>query len=121
MSKNSLVGLFILTICCCAVSAQGPAGQQGRSLPEGNAKAIVETACTTCHAATMITSAGHTPEDWKLLMERMVSAGAEVPQNQIAMVTDYLSKNFPEGNVAKAVIIPGPVKVRFKEWKAPTV
>src|ERR1051325_6369712 len=92
MSKNSLVGLFILTICCCAVSAQGPAGQQGRSLPEGNAKAIVETACTTCHATTMITSAGHTPEDWKLLVERMVSAGADVPQNQMPMVTEYLAK-----------------------------
>ena len=121
MNKNFLLGLLILTTFCFAVSAQAPAGQAAQSLPAGDAKAIVETACTTCHAATMITNTGHTPEDWKLLVERMVSAGADVPQNQMAMVTDYLSKNFPERNVPKAVLVPGAVKVTFKEWKAPTV
>jgi virginiamycin B lyase len=121
MSKHSLFGFLIVTIFCFAVSAQGPAQQAAQSLPEGNGKTIVDTACTSCHAVAMITNAGHTPEDWKLLVERMVAAGAEVPQNQTAMVTDYLSKNFPETNVAKAVIVPGSVKVSFKEWKAPTV
>ena len=37
------------------------------------------------------------------------------------MVTDYLAKSFPEGNVPKAVIVPGAVKVSFKEWTLPTV
>ena len=76
MSKKSLFGLLIVVLYCCAVLAQGPAGQAAQSLPTGDSKAIVETACTTCHAATMITNAGHTREDWKLLVERMVSAGA---------------------------------------------
>jgi virginiamycin B lyase len=121
MSKKSLFGLLIAVLYCCAVLAQGPGGQAAQSLPPGDGKAIVDSACTTCHAATMITNAGHTPEDWKLLVERMVSAGADVPQNQMAMVTDYLSKNFPERNVPKAVTVPGSMKVTFKEWKAPTV
>ena len=84
-------------------------------------KAIVETACTACHALTLITSAGHTAADWKLVVERMVAAGADVPKNQMPAVTAYLAKSFPEGNVPKAVIIPGPVKVSFKEWTLPTV
>ena len=115
MSKNCLFGLFIQVAVCLVASAEG------QSLPAGNAKALVETACTTCHATTMITSAGHTPEDWKLLVERMVSAGADVPQNQMAMVTDYLAKSFPETNVPPAKIVPGRMKVSFKEWKVPTV
>jgi len=121
MSKKSVFGLLIVVLYCCAVLAQGPGGQAAQSLPAGDSKAIVETACTTCHAATMITNAGHTREDWNLLFERMVSEGADVPQNQMAMVTDYLAKNFPERNVPKAVTVPGPFKVTFKEWKAPTV
>src|SRR6185295_9725488 len=84
-------------------------------------KAIVETACTTCHALTLITGAGHTPADWKLVVELMVAAGADVPKNQIAAVIDYLTKSYPEGNVPKAVIVPGPVKVSFKEWTVPTI
>src|SRR5437016_12629279 len=111
MRKNSVLGLLMFIAFCCAGSAQGPAGPAPASLPAGDAKTLVENACTTCHAATMITGTGHTPEDWKLLVERMVSAGADVQQNQMKMVTDYLAKNFPEGNVPKAVLVPGPMKV----------
>src|SRR5436309_12480593 len=100
--KNT--SLFLATIVLCSTGF----GQ--------NPKTIVETACTTCHARSLITGAGHTPADWKLLVERMVAAGADVPKNQIPLVTDYLSKCYPEGNVPKAVIVPGPVKVSFKEW-----
>jgi len=112
-----------LTALCAgtALSIAGYAQAQTKQLPAGNAKALIEKSCTTCHALNMITSAGHTPEDWKLLVERMVSAGAEIQPTQMAMVTDYLAKSFPEGNVPKAVIIPGPVKITFKEWKVPTV
>src|SRR6266566_4988987 len=114
MPRTSLIGLFTAMVFCSTVSAQRP-------LPAGNGKALVETACTTCHAITLITGAGHTPAEWKLLVERMVAAGAEVSKDQIPTVTEYLTKAFPEGNVPKAVIIPGPAKVSFKEWTVPTI
>src|SRR5262249_24408087 len=113
MVKNLALGLSSAIVICFAILVQG------QSLPNGNAKALVEKACRSCHAATMITSAGHTPEDWKLLVERMVSAGADVPQNQMASVSDYLAKNFPETNVPKAVIVPGTFRVSFKARKVP--
>src|SRR5256885_6470319 len=109
MTKSSLLGLLMAMVFCGTASAQRP-------LPAGNGKAVVETACTTCHAITLISGTGHTPAEWKLLVERMVSAGAEVPKDQIPTVTEYLTKAFPEGNVPKAVIVPGPAKVSFKEW-----
>src|SRR5215475_10875142 len=115
MAKKLALGLSSAIVICFSIRIQG------QSLPNGDAKVLIEKACTSCHAATMITSAGHTREDWKLLVERMVAAGANVPQNQMAMVTDYLAKNFPENNVPKAVVVPGSVKVTFKEWNAPTV
>ena len=114
MTKSSLFVLLTAAVLT-------PGQVKERPLPAGSAKTIIETACTTCHALTLITTAGHTPADWKLLVERMVAAGADVPKNQVAAVTDYLTKSFPEGNVPKAVIIPGPVKVNFKEWTVPTI
>jgi virginiamycin B lyase len=121
MRTNSLLGIVIVTIFGCVVSGQTPGGQVPQSLPAGNAKALVENECTTCHEVTMITTAQHSPADWKLLVERMVAAGANITPNQMTMVTDYLAKGFPEKDIPKAVIVPGPVKVSFKEWKAPTV
>jgi virginiamycin B lyase len=109
---------FALVLIAAGIPAQA---QTTRPLPAGDGKDLVATACTTCHAVTLITGTGHTPADWKLLVERMVAAGAEVPKDQIPVVTAYLTKSFPEGNVPKAVLIPGPVKVTFKEWTAPTI
>jgi virginiamycin B lyase len=126
MTNKSLFALLTATICSTFLApgllAQGQGKQPAaRPLPAGNVKNLVETACTACHPATMITDTGHTREDWKLVVERMVADGAEIPSNQMAAVTDYLTKNFPEENVPKAVIVPGPYKVSFKEWTVPTV
>src|SRR6516225_1384719 len=115
MNTNAFVTFFAAALFCSMASAQPQVKGTPRPLPEGDGKQILDNACTTCHPITMITNAGHTREDWQLVMERMVAAGAEVPQNQIATVTDYLAKNFPEGNVPKAVIVPGPNKVSFQE------
>ena len=100
MAKTILLGF--LAALFFGAAAQG---QTGRPLPAGNGKDLIATACTACHAITLITDTGHTPADWKLLVERMVAAGAEVPKNQIPVVTEYLTKNFPEGDVPKAVLI----------------
>src|ERR1700685_791723 len=121
MSNLRKSGFCMAIIVCSAVPALGQGTAKERPLPAGPAKAIIEAACTACHELTLITTTGHTPTDWKLLVERMVSAGADVPKNQIALVTSYLTKSFPEGNVPKAVILPGAVTVSFKEWTVPTV
>jgi len=111
MTHRSLAAWLAIVFCSVA-SGQNKQPAE-RPLPAGNAKAIVENACTTCHALSLITNAGHTPADWKLLVERMVAAGADVPKNQMPMLTDYLAKAFPEGNVPKAATLPGSVKVTF--------
>lgn len=117
--KRALVYGALSAAAFCVTFAI-PSRAQQKSLPPGNAKAIVETACTACHELTLITNAGHTPEDWRLLVERMVSAGAEVSKDQMPMVESYLAKAFPEGDVPKAVILPGPAEISFKEFKLPT-
>ena len=120
MLKSILLSLAAVTLVSAPLAAQGRAKAPVRPLPDGPGKALVENQCTTCHAVTMVTGMGHTPEEWKLTVERMVAAGADIPANQMTMLSDYLAKSFPEGDVAKAVIIPGPVKISFKEFKAPT-
>jgi virginiamycin B lyase len=122
MTHKSFFG--ISTALLLPLLAQGLMAQANptpKPMPAGAVKSLVENACTACHEINMITDTGHTRQDWKLVVERMVSAGAEIPANQMAAVTDYLAKGFPEENVPVAVIVPGPLKVSFKEWTVPTV
>ena len=79
----ALAGLFAVSPACA------------QSLPEGPGKSVVETACATCHALTRVTRTGHSPADWEAVVKKMIDAGAQVPPDQVAAVTDYLTKNFP--------------------------
>ena len=64
--KNPVRFLIGMAVCSAVFAQQ-------KSLPAGDAKAVVETACTTCHALSLITGAGHTPADWKLLVARVTA------------------------------------------------
>ena len=50
----------------------------------------------------------------------MLNVGANVPEDKVDTVLNYLVKNFPEKPAPPAVTIPGNVEVSFKEWKVPT-
>src|SRR5262249_10665308 len=85
----------------------------------GTAKATVESACGACHGLDLITSGGRSAADWKTVVNKMVGFGADIPDDQVTAVLDYLTKNFPD-KAAAPVIAAGSVKVEFKEWKTPT-
>ena len=64
------------------------------SLPPGKGKAIVQRDCAGCHALKVITSKRATREQWSTLVDQMVSRGADVPDEEIETVVEYLNKNF---------------------------
>lgn len=103
-----------------AIAQETPDGsKQALKLPDGPAKTVIERACADCHSLSLVLD-GHTPGDWKLLVERMYSDGAQIEDGQIGMIADYLAKNFPEKGYPKGVVIPGSAKVTFQEWDVPT-
>src|SRR3954469_18392325 len=115
MAKHLLWVLAILTF--------GFGGQRGASdvkMPDGPGKATVQAACTSCHDLQMLTRGYHDRQDWQLTLDRMIAAGANVPANEIATVTDYLVKNFPGTPPPPAKILTGNAKVKFNEWTLPT-
>lgn len=115
-----VIGLTILTF---ALPLRGQQQMQGRAaiqLPDGEAKPIIEAACSVCHSLGNITNSGHTPEEWKTTIAMMRNAGADLPADKVEMVTNYLIENFPEKPAPPAVIVPGSVEVSFQEWKLPT-
>jgi competence protein ComEA len=73
------------------------------TLPPGNGKEIVQRACIGCHALKVVTSKKASPEQWTALVNQMISRGAEVDDDDVETVVNYLSKNFPaDGKTSEA-------------------
>jgi virginiamycin B lyase len=112
-----LLAALLLAIAFPAWSQQAPWADK---LPDGRGKETVAATCALCHEFFSRVGAGYTPKGWRTVMRMMVNQGAPISPDQIAVVTDYLTKNFPEKPKPAAVLIPGPAKVSIKEWSAAT-
>src|SRR6266849_2099338 len=111
MSKESLLSLMAAALLCSAL----PAWSQ--ELPEGQGKEMVAALCNSCHPFYARLGGGYTAEGWRTVMRMMANHGVNVPADQVATITEYLTKNFPEKGKPAGVVIPGPAKVSIKEWQ----
>ena len=85
------------------------AGAQNVALPEGDGKAIVSGACTSCHGLDLITAKKSTRAEWSQVVDRMKTYGTTLDATQTTTVIDYLAKSFgPAGAAAPAQTAPAP-------------
>lgn len=96
---------FLVALFTTAVAVA--AGQNPPSLPDGEGKAIVSGACTTCHGLDVITPKQVSREEWSGIIERMKGYGTNLDAAQTTTVLDYLAKNFgPKGQLPPAAPAP---------------
>ena len=62
------------------------------TLPPGEGKAIVQRTCVSCHALKVVTAKKASKEEWSVLVDQMVSRGADLNDDEIEIVVDYLAK-----------------------------
>jgi DNA uptake protein ComE-like DNA-binding protein len=63
-------------------------------LPAGSGATIVQHRCTSCHAMSVVTSKRASKPQWTQLVNQMVARGAQIPDNEIPSVIEYLAANF---------------------------
>ena len=114
MSKKSLPSLMVAALLCGVLPAWG------QELPEGKGKEMVAALCNSCHPFYARLGGGYTAEGWRTVMRMMANHGVNVPADQVATITEYLTKNFPEKGKPAGVVIPGPTTVSIKAWQVPT-
>ena len=65
------------------------------SLPPGPGKDVLLRACTTCHAATLITQQRKPPAEWAKTVDKMVGWGAPLRAEEKQGLVDYLAGIHP--------------------------
>jgi virginiamycin B lyase len=91
---------------------------RGQELPDGKAKEWVVAQCTGCHQFRA--GSGYTSQGWNTVMRMMVNHGAPIPKDQIAPITEYLIRNFPEKAKPAGAVVKGPLEISMKIWQVPT-
>jgi mono/diheme cytochrome c family protein len=71
-----------------------PAAPATVELPEGDGKAIAMASCQACHRLTNLTKAHKSLDDWKDTVQLMIDRGANVPDDKVETLVQYLAKNF---------------------------
>lgn len=87
--RLSLASLAMLTVATCAYAQE---------LPEGQGKALVQSACTQCHGIDVIVSQRRSRQDWTDVVSRMVGNGAELSDEDYNQVIQYLAINLGPKN-----------------------
>jgi competence ComEA-like helix-hairpin-helix protein len=89
-----LIAVF-LAVGLGSASAQTPPPAAGASsMPDGAGKPIVQRACAACHALTVVTSKHASQKEWDQVVNQMVSRGADLTDDEIDTVIEYLAKNY---------------------------
>jgi competence protein ComEA len=63
-------------------------------LPEGPGRDVTLRICGKCHGAETVASVRHTPDGWREVIARMVTAGAQGTEQELGTVAQYLSTHF---------------------------
>ena len=63
-------------------------------LPDGAGKAIMLNVCTQCHTLDRIRTRGMSRTDWEELLLHMLNEGAELTDEELPVLLNYLARNF---------------------------
>lgn len=77
-----------------AQTGAAPAKPATAALPDGAGKPIVQKQCVMCHTLTVVTSKHASTAEWTQLVNQMVSRGAELTDDEIDTVVEYLVRNY---------------------------
>jgi cytochrome c5 len=109
--RRLVLSSAVAALCLAAAPALA---QPANALPEGDGRDLVATACTQCHALTVILAMRDGPIGWKRHLYHMVMRGAQLNAREADTVLAYLDANFGPGQrmpPAKPVTLPaGPGK-----------
>jgi competence protein ComEA len=91
---TKLVTIFLAVGLGSAFAQTTPPATGTPAMPDGAGKPVVQRACSGCHSLTVVTSKHASQSEWEQLVNLMVSRGADLSDDEIDTVVEYLAKNY---------------------------
>jgi len=92
-----LAALLVPLLAACGTKADPPTTNTDPSGATStlDGKVLVEQTCSQCHPLSRVTQARKTERGWRDTVQRMVSYGAPLNQEEEQVVIQYLAKTYP--------------------------
>jgi mono/diheme cytochrome c family protein len=71
-----------------------PSAAENAPSAKDRGRELVEDVCTYCHNLDRLRGKELSREEWRGLTKGMISEGAPVTDEELAMILDYLAKNY---------------------------
>jgi hypothetical protein len=84
-----LVVIIFMSACSSSTSSTSPAATSSL-----DGATLVQERCSVCHLLSRVEGSRHTAGDWKLIVELMISRGAQLTPEEETVVVNYLATNF---------------------------
>ena len=72
-----------------------------QSVPDGPGRQEMETKCKQCHELARSISVRQDRDGWTTTMAKMVAFGMKGSEKELALIVDYLAKNYPADDIPK--------------------
>jgi len=91
-----LLSAGLLLACGGSEATDTPQAEEPEAAPEEKAdgQVLLEERCTSCHGLDRTTSATKTREEWEKTVTRMVQKGAELNEQEMSILIDYLAETY---------------------------
>jgi cytochrome c5 len=94
--RSSVLSSAVAALCLALAGVPAPA-QSVNTLPPGEGRDLIATACSQCHALSVILAMRDGPIGWKRHVYNMVMRGAQLTPREAETVLAYLNENFGPG------------------------
>ena len=96
-TRRVTLAAVVLVLVLVTFAAAGCGG--GQEAPAGEQVAVggqtlLEERCTECHDLERTTSQQKTRAEWEETVSRMIDRGAELNEDEKAVLVDYLAENY---------------------------
>jgi cytochrome c5 len=89
------VGLFLIMAsvvsACGGGTSEDPAAEESVGI---DGETLLQERCTECHGLERTTSKQKTQAEWEETVTRMVGKGAELSEDEKAVLVDYLAETY---------------------------
>jgi len=84
-----LAVVIFVTACSSGASSTTPAATSNL-----DGATLLQERCSVCHPLSRVEASRHTAADWKLIVDMMISRGAQLTPEDKTVVVSYLATNF---------------------------